>query len=319
MKQGIKSILITMLICAAIIAAGCDAQKPAETQNGRATGSIPPDSQTSAPENTQEGEVLHGYKFSKYDMADSWDETAVTIDLNHGDVKIQGSGASISGKRIIIQKEGTYVISGDLPDGQLVVDVEKSEKVHLVLMGAAITCSDSAAIYVKSADKTVITLAEGTVNTMTDGSSYTFETPEKKKPNACIYSADDLTINGTGALTVKGNYNNGIATKNDLKIISGKIHVEAVNNAMKGKDSLAVKGGNLTVKSQDDGLKSDNDMEAERGCVYIFGGDIQIEAGDDSIQAYTKVLITDGTLRARSGGKNINCDGVVEGEERIQS
>ena len=61
--------------------------------------------------------------------------------------------------------------------------------------------------------------------------------PKRRKTarTACIFSHDDLTINGSGALTVTGNLNDGIHSKDDLIITGGNLSVTAVNDGLKGK------------------------------------------------------------------------------------
>ena len=168
-----------------------------------------------------------------------------------------------------ITAAGTYVVSGSLDDGQIVVDTEDKETVRLVLNGADITCSTSAPIYVKSADKIILILADGTENQVTDGDSYVLEDAESDEPNAAIFSKSDLTINGDGSLIVKANYNDGIASKDDLKIVSGDITVDAVNDAIKGRDCIGVKDGTIKVTAGGDGLQSTNDEDPEKGFICI--------------------------------------------------
>ncbi len=231
-------------------------------------------------------------EFTDFDLASDWDDTATNIILSDEDVAIT--------------EAGTYVLSGVLEDGQITVDVGSTAKVQLVLHGVDISCSDSAAIYIQNADKTVITLAEGTTNTLTDSS-----TSGANDMDGCIYSKDDLTINGTGALIVNGNWNNGIDCSNDLKIISGELTVSAVNNGIKGNDSVSIKGGNIIVNSQDDGVKSDGNDDSTQGCFYMEGGALHISAGDDGIRALTDVTVTAGKITVSAKDKEINCDGTT--------
>ena len=135
------------------------------------------------------------------------------IELKGSSITIAGDGATVNGSTITINSAGTYSISGTLDDGQIIVDTEDQEKVGLILNGANISSSTSAPIYVLNADKTVITLADGTENYVTDGDSYIFEDTESDEPNAAIFSKDDLTINGSGSLVINANYNNGITSK----------------------------------------------------------------------------------------------------------
>lgn len=233
-------------------------------------------------------------------------------------IKLNGSGYSVSEKNAVsssgnvltIIKAGTYTITGTLNNAQLRVAVEKTEKVSLIFAGVSITNKVSAPLYIESADKVSIELAANTTNTFTDAKTYYFPEGEDK-PNACIYSSEDLTIKGNGTLIVKAYYNNGIGSKNDLKIKGGDITVEAANNALKGNQSVTVEGGNLTLKGSD-GIKSDSALENE-GVVDIIAGAVTITAGDDGIQATTRVTVgADALVTVNAADKDINCEGIVE-------
>jgi hypothetical protein len=228
------------------------------------------------------------------------------IELEGNSVTVDGSGATANGNVITIASAGIYSISGTLDDGQIIVNTEDKETVVLVLNEVDIACFTSAPIYVVNAEKTVITLADGTENYVTDGDSYILEDAESDEPNAAIFSKDDLTINGTGSLTVNANYNNGIASKDDLKITGGSITVNAVNDGIKGKDSVAVKDGMITVDAGSDGMQSSNDADAEKGYIFIEGGTFDITAGMDGIQAETRLVISGGNITISSGGGSIN-------------
>ena len=64
------------------------------------------------------------------------------------------------------------------------------------------------------ADKVGIKLEEGSENLISDSQDYQVNDDENN-PNAAIFSQEDLMINGTGTLTVLGNYNHGIVSKDD--------------------------------------------------------------------------------------------------------
>jgi hypothetical protein len=227
------------------------------------------------------------------------------IKLEGDSITFEGSGATVNGNIVTITSAGMYSISGTLNDGQIIVDTVDEETVGLVLNGADITCSTSAPIYVINAKETVITLTDGTENYVTDGASYIFEDAEDE-PNAAVFSKDDLTINGNGSLTVNANYNNGIASKDNLEITSGSITVNAVNDGIKGRDSIAVEDGMITVNAGGDGMQSNNDEDAEKGCISIEGGTFNITAGMDGIQAETSLLVSGGEITITSGGGNVN-------------
>ncbi|MEL7567771.1 MAG: carbohydrate-binding domain-containing protein, partial [Dehalobacterium sp.] len=201
---------------------------------------------------------------------------------------------------------GVYVLTGTLTDGRIMVEAADSDKVQIVLNEVSLTSSDNAPIYVKQADKVFLTLAEGTKNAVTDGAAYTLADGEEE-PDAAIFSKEDLTINGAGALTVTANYKNGIASKDDLIITGGTITVTAVNDGLKGRDGVAVYDGAFVINAAEgDGIQSNNNEDTEKGWVSIDGGTFDITACHDGIQAETALQITDGTLTIKTGGGSAN-------------
>lgn len=244
--------------------------------------------------------------FTNFDLRDSW-TAATEITFTDTAVTINGSGAVADGTVVTITAPGVYKLQGSCADGQVLVELDKAEKAQLVLAGLTLTCQSSAPLYVLSADKVSLTLAPDTVNTFADGKAYT--AAFDKQPNACICSRDDLVINGTGTLNVQGNFNNGIGTKNDLRIAGGVITVSAVKNALKGNDSVAIQNGAITLTAGKDAIKADNEDKPGKGYVYIAGGDIRITAGDDAIQATQDVTVTGGAIAVTAAGKAVNSKG----------
>lgn len=209
------------------------------------------------------------------------------------------SGVSISGNIITISKEGTYVLSGALSEGQIVVDAD-SAKVQLVLDNADITCASSAAIYVKNADKAFITLAEGSENILMNTAEY--EAIDDNNIDAVIFSKDDLTLNGKGTLTINSEYGHGIVSKDDLKLVGGIYNITAENHALSGKDSVRIAEGTYNLTSGKDGIHSENADDDEKGFVYIASGDFTIESTGDGIDASYVVQIDDGAFDITAGG-----------------
>lgn len=208
------------------------------------------------------------------------------------------SGVYISGNIITITKEGTYVLSGALSEGQIVVDAD-SAKVQLVLDNADITCASSAAIYVKNADKAFITLAEGSENILMNTAEY--EAIDDNNIDAVIFSKDDLTLNGKGTLTINSEYGHGIVSKDDLKLVGGTYNITAENHALSGKDSVRIADGTYNLTSGKDGIHSENADDDEKGFVYIASGDFTIESTGDGIDASYVVQIDDGDFDITAG------------------
>ncbi len=229
-----------------------------------------------------------------------------SIELTGDSIAVEGTGATVDGSVVTITSAGKYSISGILNDGQIIVNTQDEETVYVILDGADITSSTSAPIYVSNAEKTVITLADGTENFVTDGASYVFEDADSDEPDAAVFSKDDLTINGSGSLTIHANYNNGIVSKDDLKITGGNITVNALNDGIKGRDSIAVLDGSITISAGGDGMQSTNDEDAEKGYISIEGGSFDITAGLDGIQAQTSLLVRGGEFSIVSGGGSVD-------------
>lgn len=208
-------------------------------------------------------------------------------------------GVTVDGNVITITSGGTYIISGTLSEGQLVVDAD-DEKVQLVLDNADITCATSAAIYVKSAGKTFITLAEGSENILMNTAE--FETIDDNNIDAVIFSKDDLTLNGSGTLTINSENGHGIVSKDDLKITGGTYNITAASHALSGKDSVRIAEGTFNLVSGKDGIHSENTDDSSKGYVYIAGGEFTIDSTGDGIDASNIVQIDDGTFDITAGG-----------------
>jgi hypothetical protein len=309
MRKTIASLLLlatlifTLTACAGDVAESIGvaaASQPATESVEESSTAVSPQPDSEAPS----GAVTVEYDDDDLDSSVSSPDMSY-IKLEGDTITFEGSGATVNGNIVTITSAGMYSISGTLNDGQIIVDTVDQETVVLVLNGADITCSTSAPIYVSNAEKTVITLADGTENYVTDGATYVFEDGEDE-PNAAVFSKDDLTINGNGSLTVDANYNNGIASKDDLKITGGSITVNAVNDGIKGRDSIAVRDGTITVNAGGDGMQSNNDEDPERGYISIEGGTLDITAEKDGIQAETRLTISGGMITISSGGGSIN-------------
>lgn len=237
--------------------------------------------------------------FTSNDQNTAW-TAATTITLSGDTATAGGSGAYASGGSVTIASAGYYDVTGTLTDGSLIVDAGKNAKVFLRLNGVAITCSDDAAIRVNQADKVFLTLAEGTENTVTSGETYS-EAALADKTDGAIFAHDDLTINGSGALTVTAAYKHGIAANDSLRITGGKITVTAPADTIHVNDSLHITGAAITLSAGDDAIHSDTS-------VAILGGSITVNTCNEGIEA-PEILIEDGAVTVTSTDDGINASG----------
>lgn len=216
---------------------------------------------------------------------------------------VSGDGVKVNGNILTIHKAGTYLVSGTLTEGQLVVDAGNNDTVILMLQNVKLSNSLNAAIYVKNAGHTSVRMEDGTENKLQSGEKVeVMETEaDQAATGAALYAKSDLSITGTGSLMVCGFQNNGIQTKDNLVIEQGKITVEAVGNGMKGKDSVTISGGEISITSGKDGIKSDNTEGKQYGNIIISGGSFKIESREDAVQAEYALQISDGKFDVTAG------------------
>lgn len=239
--------------------------------------------------------------FSDRDLDGSWDESgAVYISLDDiGDSEIESGGAySLDGDLYIISA-GTYVLSGSLTDHQIIVQA-KGEKVQLVLNGVTLTNADKPPVYIEKADKVFLTLAENTENQIVLSGALS-EAALSEDLDAAVYSAGDLSVNGSGSLKVQASEYHGIKSMDDLIISSGTLTVEAGQNALHGRDSVRICGGTFNLTAGNDGIKANNDNNSKKGYILITDGEFHITAAHDAIQAVTDLTIEGGAFDVIAG------------------
>lgn len=265
-------------------------EKTDDSDNEETASSDNSDEEVSAVE-----EALVKAEETTVTAAEQTKKNAVIFDGNK--ITYSGKGAEINGSTITITSSGTYYFSGSLSDGQIIVDSDDDGTVNLVLNGVDITGSNNAPIYIANAEETVITLADGSKNILTDGS-----TRSDEEITGALYSSDDLTLTGSGSLTVTANYNDGIVCKDTLKIISGSYTVKSADDGIIGKDCIIIAGGTFNINAEGDGFKSTNDSDTSLGYIAVSDGTFNITAGADGMQAETNILIENGTFTITTGG-----------------
>ncbi len=216
-----------------------------------------------------------------------------------------------------ITKSGTYHLTGALEDGKITINA-KNEVVKLILDNVSISNSAGPAISCLEAEDLVIELVGE--NTLEDGANYANETDEDI--TGTIYSKADLTIEGSGGLNITGNFQDGIVSKDDLKIKSGTYVIDAADDGIRGKDSVYIVDGNFTINSASDSIKSTNEIDAGKGFVLIEKGNFNLISAAKGIKAFNTVLIYDGIFDINSYDDSIHSDnyiGITNGQINIDS
>ena len=284
--------LLSLLLCAFLIVGTLCA-----CRNNKDSGGTTDSTQTSSNEAVQ---AVLSQSVAEPDLTN-----ATKITLSDTNINISGSGAEEKDGTVTITEGGTYVFSGSLSNGRIVVNAPDKE-VTVVLNGADITCSYSSPLYVYKSSSATVYLLKDTENKLTDGESYTYSdsysSSEDEEPNACLYSKSDLIIAGAGSLTVNANFNNSITSKDTLRIDSASITVNAKNHGINGKDYLTLKSAKVSVTSGGDALRSTNDSDEALGYITSVNSDLTLVSGEDGMQAETVMTISGGNINIKSGG-----------------
>lgn len=282
-KRG-RLLAVLSILCCALLITGCS-----NVDNSS--------SEQSGTSDTTEITDINYNSLDDDDLNDSWDDSATKIALSGSSAEIDGSGAGTSGSVVSITKAGTYILSGSY-NGTIEVNTSDVSVVRLILNNVKIKGDVNSAIYVKEAKKVVVTVYEGTTNSLEDADNFVFEDETSGDPDATLYSEVDLTLNGTGTLDITSLNGNGITTKDDLILVNGNVTVNSVNNGIKGRDSVTAVDGIYNINSGNDGIYSNNESE---GWIVISGGEYNITSANDGIQAETLLEITDGVFNINSG------------------
>ena len=303
MKKYISILLVIVTILSLL--AGCGRNKEDTDDNGGNTVSGNDSSLNSTPVDVDFSKS-DADMFTDRDGKTEYDESkAVFIKLNGTSATSSSDSVKISGSTVTITEEATYVISGTLTDGMIIVNAEDTAKLQIVLNGVDITSKTSAALYISEADKVFVTLADGNTNTLANGGSFT--AIDDSNIDAVVFSKQDLTFNGSGSLTVTSPAAHGIVCKDDLVITGGTYTINSASHGLDANDSVRISSSTkLTVDAGKDGIHCENTDDASLGFIYISDGTMNIEAEGDGIAAGAYMQIENGTFDLLVGGGSEN-------------
>lgn len=289
-----RKVVLAFLLTGALVLSGCS-----KTNNSNETSS----GSTSTDSSAQGIDVSN--MFSDRDKEIGYDEeNSTVIKLSDDSTTCDSDAVQISGNTVTIIDEGTYILSGTLTDGMVIVDAEDTDKVQLVLDGVDITSAESAAIYVREADKVFITTASDSQNTLTNGGTYT--AIDDNNIDAAIFSKSDLTLNGAGSLTITAKAGHGVVSKDDLVLTSRTYQIDAASHGLSGKDSVRIAGGSYTIVSGKDGIHAENADNTSLGFVYLADGTFDITSDGDGISAGNWLQADGGVYTVKAGGGSEN-------------
>jgi len=236
--------------------------------------------------------------FTRRDSRTDYDEAAaqyIDLDAQTGD--------------LTLTEAGDYVLSGTLTDGSVIINASEDAKLHLILNGAHIASQSAAALYVISADKVFVTLADGSEN----GVSAAGDSAEDDYANvdAAIFARCDISFNGSGSLSVSSAKGHGIVSKDDLVFTGGSYMIQAANHGISGKDSIRIADGSFVVTAGKNCLDSDNDEDSDKGFIYIAGGSFDLSSGNDACHCFGDFDFLAGSMEISAADDGVNSDAAL--------
>ncbi len=268
-------ILAAVLIAAAIALCSCSGVE--NGRDGTATGEQAGNSGRIAPADTA-GTVTDPTDDSKTSTGD--------FSITTSDGKYENDGSVYT-----ITSAGTYTIAGSLSEGSVVISAGENDDVTVVLNGVSLSSTADSPLMAVSAGDVKIEAADGTYNVINDGRTGSPEVTEgDENIDAAIYASCDLKLAGHGTVIVTSSYDNGVKSKDDLKIKSLSLKVTAPGNALKGNDSVTVESGSIIlISTGSDGVKTSNtgvsSKGKQQGTVSLLGGQIDVYSKCDGISA----------------------------------
>ncbi|MBR5307874.1 MAG: carbohydrate-binding domain-containing protein [Clostridia bacterium] len=253
------------------------------------------------------GEVIFSEEHSVLMSEDDY----YTSYTGHGTVKLELRGntattssrkVTVNGGDITISGGGAYIVSGTLTSGSITVDSSDGIPVRLILGGVSVTSENGSALVIKNADKTVLSLVDGTENTFTDGEAYNAYKDTENAPTAAIYSRDDLTINGKGTLKVNGRAYDGIKVNDTLRITDGTVIVDAKDEGINVNDGIYILGSSISISSVSDAVRCESDTP-ENSFIALDGTTLSLVSAQGDGISCSGAIYSDGAVAdVKTGG-----------------
>ena len=307
MKKCLSIVLALLLVLSLLAGCGNNSTSGNNNQNGNNNSNNDGTVTFGEDENSNSDPIDVDFSQTDEDMFTDRDSKtefdaskAVTIKLNGATATASSNSVKISGSTVTITEEATYVISGTLSDGMIVVDAPETAKLQLVFNGISITKTTSAALYIIEADKVLVTLADGTENTLANGG--TFTAIDDNNVDGAVYSKQDLTFNGTGSLTVTSPAGHGIVCKDDLVFTGGTYTVNSASHGLDANDSVRIANASFEIDAGKDVIHCENTDDTSKGFIYISSGTVNGEAEGDGIAAGAYLQIEGGSFDLLVGG-----------------
>ena len=302
-----KREVLLFLLLGTLMLSGCNKKTGENTQQNT--------TESSDAVGTSITEIDTSNMFSDRDKEVGYEESeSVAISLADDSSVCESDAVVVTENTVTIKEEGTYILSGSLSNGMVIVEAEDTDKIQIILNGVSISNSQSAALYVRSADKVFITTASGTENILENNGTYV--AIDENNIDSAVFSKSDLTLNGEGTLTVTAQEGHGIVSKDDLVLTSGTYVITSASHGISGKDSVRIANGSYAIVAGKDGIHAENAEDSSKGFVYLAGGSFHITSQQDGISASSWLQAEDGTYEILSGEGSARVQNQSSGEDK---
>lgn len=174
---------------------------------------------------------------------------------------------------ITLPSQSTYELSGTL-NGKVVIGAPTEEALtedtNVILNGVHIKANDETAFglfYASKSQSMIVTLFKNKVNTIVCEK----EQAVAEQQGACLYSNNNMILQGCGYLAVVNKGGHGIKAS-ELRISSRPhVYAEASHDGVHGNSSLFIDGGYFCVGKANDGFGT-----GSTGSIKLFGGTFEV-------------------------------------------
>ncbi len=293
-----KKIAFILFIIISLLLTGCTDNKTQDNTDG--TTGI-----SDSPTSSVDVLVDNSDMFTNRDYEVGYDEKeCVNIILNGDTAACDSESVVINQNIITITEEAAYIISGELADGMIIIEADDNDKPQIILNNASVKSSNSAPLYVKTADKVFVTLADNSVNTLGNGGE--FVSIDDNNIDGAVFSKQDITFNGNGSLDIVSSVGHGIVCKDDVVFTSGSYKISSAFHGVDANDSVRIANANIQISAGKDGIHVENSDNAEKGFLYYFSGNANITAEGDGISSGLYTELIGGEINITAGGGSIN-------------
>ena len=227
-----------------------------------------------------------------YRMPTAW-MPYVTVAINGTDVVVTNTNET---------DEYVTVLSGSCADGSFVYN--GTFKTTIVLNGLTLTNQRGTCIDIEDGKRINLQLADGTTNSLADGST----------GKAALFCKGHLEVSKGGALTVQGNVKHAISTKEymEVKKTAGTITIDgAESDGIHAEQYFKMNGGTIVMRNvAGDGIQAEAKLDGEEldGQLIVNGGTIDITlTGSDvaALQSDMLMTIAGGDITVTSTGSDV--------------